>query len=281
MNSTYFPALAVMQKTRYEDPRIPELRKHLKALARRHDRRLVVADYNEYRLSHAGNLPSMTTLYRLFKTWPGVLEAVGIEQEEANETKRTSNEALIEALQTVAKALDVQVLSSHAYDEYRRQHAPHLPSSSVIRKWLGPWGEAVGKAGLETTTRSAPRKPNAKEISHALWRAKQEVDGMLTQRTYSDFYNSLPEEERANWPDVMHIISLFQTWEIALRNADVEQSDELHPSALWTADEARRIMHNLTRVLGRQPNETEYNLLKSKAHKPMPEWDVMMYLLAN
>lgn len=265
---------------RPRDPRIPDIIKHLRILARRHDRRLVVADYQTYRAKHAPELPATTTLYRLMGSWEGALAAAGVERGGQTDLSRTSDEALIAALRAAAEALDVQVLSSHAYDEYRKSQAQHLPSSSVIRKWLGHWGEAVKRAGLETTERSSPRKLSMAEIIDALRQAKQHVGGMLTPRSYSDFYNSLSEDEAKRWPDVTHILSLFPTWETALRNADVEQSDELHPHALWSAEEARRIMQQVERILGHTPKKSEYEQLREKARKPMPAWEVMRDLLA-
>ena len=66
-----------------------------------------------------------------------------------------------------------------------------------------------------------------------------------------------------------------------MRNADVEQSDELHPHALWTAEEARRVMQQVERLLTRTPTEEEYTALQTRAKKPMPDWQVMQYLLAS
>jgi hypothetical protein len=270
----------LMPPTRPQDPRVPEIVKHLRILARRHNRRLVVQDYLEYRAKYAPHLPALTTVYRLLGSWPEALAAAGVEQTDKAELSRTSDESLVAALKEAAEALDIQVLSSHAYDEYRKSNAPHLPSSSVIRKWLGRWAEAVKLAGLETTERSAPRKPTLAEIIEALRLAKSRVDGMLTPRTYSEFHSALPEEERKHWPDVTHVLTQFPNWETALRNADVEQSDELHPQALWTAEEARRIMQQVERVLGHTPDEREYGLLRQRARKPMPAWDVLMWLLS-
>lgn len=255
--------------------------KHLRVLARRHDRRLTVQDYLEYRARYSPQLPALTTVYRLLGSWPEALIAAGVDESDKNDLSRTSDESLVAALREAAESLDVQVLSSHAYDEYRKANATHLPSSSVIRKWLGRWAEAVKLAGLETSERSAPRKPTLAEIIDALRCAKLEVDGMLTPRTYAEFYTSLAEEDRKNWPDVTHILSEFTNWETALRNADVEQSDELHPKALWTAEEARRIMQQVERLLGRAPEKEEYITLQSKARKPMPDWSVMQDLLSN
>jgi hypothetical protein len=270
-----------MDGARPKDPRIPDIIKHLRLLARRHDRRLVVSDYQAYRAKHAPQLPATTTLYRLLGSWDDALLAAGVDQGEDVDLSRTSDEALIAALKEAAESLGVDVLSSHAYDEYRKSQASHLPSSSVIRKWLGRWGEAVKKAGLETTERSSPRKPSLAEIIDALRRAKHEVSGMLTVGAYSKFYNSLPEEEAKSWPDVTNILAHFPNWDTALRNADVEQSDELHPFALWSAEEARRIMQQVERLVSHNPTKAEYERLRGKATKPWPDWDVMQDLLST
>jgi hypothetical protein len=272
---------ATISSRRPQDPRKAEIIKHLHILARRHNRRLVVNDYLEYRAKHAPQLPSMTTIYRFWDTWKEALEAAEINYNNKPELSRTSDESLIAALKEAAEALEVQVLSSHAYDEYRKNYSPNLPSSSVIRKWLGRWGEAVQLAGLETTERSIPRKPTLAEMIDALRRAKRQVDGMLTPRTYTEFYDSLSEAEKKRWPDVSYILAQFQTWDTALRHADVEQSDELHPNALWTAEEARRIMQQVERVIGHPPTQEEYVSLRDKAKKPMPKWEVLQYLLAS
>jgi hypothetical protein len=266
---------------RRNDPRVPEILKHLRILARRHNRRLVVQDYLEYRAKYAPHLPALTTVYRLLGSWPEALAAAGVEQAEKTELSRTSDEALIAALKEAAEALDVKVLSSHAYDEYRKTQAPHLPSSSVIRKWLGRWAQAVKLAGLETTERSTPRRPTMAEIIDALRQAKSEVPGMLTLRAYSEYHAALPQEEKDMFPDVTHILSQFPNWDSALRAADVEQSDALHPEGLWTAEEARRIAQQVERLTGRQLDEEGYAKVHQKATKPMPSWRVLQELLSS
>jgi hypothetical protein len=269
------------QLQRPNDPRVPEILKHLRILARRHDRRLVVQDYLEYRAKHAPQLPALTTVYRLLGSWPEALVEAGVEQNDHSELSRTSDESLIAALKQAADALDVQVLSSHAYDEYRKTHAPNLPSSSVIRKWLGRWAQAVKLAGLETTERSTPRRPTMAEIIDALRQAKMAVSGMLTPRSYADFHSSLDADEREMFPDVTHILSQFSNWEAALRAADVEQSDALHPNGLWTAEEARRIAQQVERIVGEPLTEESYMQVVARASRPMPSWTVMEYLLSS
>jgi hypothetical protein len=270
-----------MKKRNTSDPRVKEITKHLKILARRHNRRIVVQDYLEYRAKHAPDLPALTTIYRLFGSWAEALRASGVNDKNTSDLSRTSDEALIAALQEAAKGLGVKVLSSHAYDEYRKSEAPHLPSSSVIRKWLGYWAQAVKAAGLETTERSIPRKPTMIEVIDAIRKAKKETQGMLTARTYGDFRASLPREERDEFPDISHILSQFPNWESALRAADVEQSDVLHPHGLWTAEEARRITKSSEKVLGRKLDKKGYEEICTKAKKPMPSWQVLQDLLSS
>lgn len=270
-----------MKKRNSSDPRVKEITKHLKILARRHNRRIVVQDYLEYRAKHAPDLPALTTIYRLFGSWPGALRAAGVDDSEKGELSRTSDEALVAALQEAAKGLGVTVLSSHAYDEYRKSEAPHLPSSSVIRKWLGYWAQAVKAAGLETTERSVPRRPTMIEVIDAVRQAKEKTEGMLTPRSYTDYRQSLKKQEREEFPDISHILSQFPNWESALRAADVEQSDVLHPHGLWTAEEARRITKSSERILGRPLDKKGYEEICKKSKKPMPSWKVLQDLLAS
>ena len=153
---------------RPNDPRISETLKHIRLLARRHSRRPTVQDYLTYRAKHAPQLPSTSTLYRLFGGWPEALAEAGISKSGPQELSRTPDDALIAALKEAAEALGVTELSSHAYDDYRRRvlkkEKRKLPSSSVIRKWLGHWASAVKKAGLESPERAAPRRATVDEV---------------------------------------------------------------------------------------------------------------------
>lgn len=265
--------------TNSNDPRIPEILKHLRLLARRHNRRIVVQDYLEYRAKHAPQLPALTTVYRLLGSWPEALERAGAEESTTQDLSRTSDDSLIAALQQAAKGLDVTVLSSHAYDEYRRTEAPDLPSSSVIRKWLGYWADAVKAAGLETTERTAPRRPTMIEVIDALRQAKGECDGILSPRAYSQYRDSLPDEKSESFPDLGQVLHQFPTWDAALRAADVEQSDAVHPEGLWTAEEARRINVQAEKVLGRPLDQAGYEKILSASRRPMPSWRVLRELL--
>lgn len=269
---------------RPNDPRIPETLRHIRLLARRQSGRPTVQDYLAYRAKHAPQLPSTSTLYRLFDGWQEALAAAGVSESGTQELSRTPDEELINALKEAAKALGVTELSSHAYDDYRRQvmqkEGRKLPSSSVIRKWLGHWATAVKKAGLESPERTTPRRATIDEVIEALRSAKQHLTGMMSPRAYNDFRSSLPDEEREKFPEISQIVTIFPDWEAALRAADVEQSDSLHPTALWTAEEARRIARQAEKILGRPLDEEGYERIRASARKPMPEWHVMHDLLS-
>lgn len=262
------------------DPRIPEVIKHLQILAKRHQRPLVVQDYLEYRAKNTPSLPALTTVYRLFGSWPGALKAAGIkEKSPSGELSRTSDDKLIVALQQAARDLGVKVLSSHAYDEYRKTQAPDLPSSSVIRKWLGYWAEATKAAGLETAERTVARKPTMIESIEALRKAKAQTVGLMSPKDYSKYRDSLPENEKTLFPDLAQILAHFPSWEAALRAADVEQADTVHPTGLWTAEEARRIARSAEKVLGRPLDQEGYEQILDRSKKPMPSWKVLSSLL--
>jgi len=263
-----------------QDPRIPEITKHLRLLARRHNRRLVIGDYLEYRTKNAPHLPALGTLYRLFGSWPEALRKTGADGSGAD-LSRTSDEALIAALQQAARDLGVEVLSSHAYDEYRRTSDPSLPSSSVIRKWLGYWADAVQAAGLQAAERTTPRPPTLVEIIESIRQAKSSVQGLLTPGDYSAYRENLPREKRERCPDLGQVMQQFPNWDAALRAADVEQSDALHPHGLWTAEEARRIAGQAERVLGRPLDREGYAEIRRRSRKPLPSWQILSDLLGQ
>lgn len=275
-----------MSERDQQDPRIKETLKHLKKLAGRRSKPLSVQEYLEYRHTHAPHLPSLTTIYRLFRSWSRALELAGVEHGEKSALSRTEDTVLIAALQECAKDLDIKVLSSHLYDDWREKNKKKWekageeirPSSSVIRKWLGRWAIAVEKAGLQTSERAVPRRPSVAEIIEALRTAKENVDGLLTQQAYSRFYAELDEEERKRWPDVLQILNQFPNWEAALRQADVQQADVLHPEALWTSEEARRIYEIVVKLKG-EFSEESYAEVVAVAKKPLPAYDIVAELL--
>ena len=262
-----------------KDPRRAEITKHLRLLARRHNRPLQVQDYLEYRTKHAPHLPALATVYRLFGSWPAALRETGADGTSKSDLSRTSDEALIAALQQAARDLGVDVLSSHAYDEYRRNNDPSLPSSSVIRKWLGYWADAVQAAGLQAAERTTPRPPTLVEIIDSIRLAKGAHEGMLASSDYTEYRENLPPEERDRFPDLSQVMQQFPTWDAALRAADVEQSDAVHPHGLWTAEEARRIATQSERILGRPLDREGYMEIKRRASRPLPSWQVLSDLL--
>jgi hypothetical protein len=272
------------------DPRVIETRKHLRQLARRMTRPIEIDDYLEYRNRHADHLPSVETLLAMFSSWENLLEECGIAGG-GEELSRIPDEVLIAALQQSAADLKVKNLSSHAYDRWRadfidsgqswRSDYQQPPSSSVIRKWLGYWGDSVAAAGLSAENRSAPRRPSTIEIIQALNEAKGRVSGMLSPSAYQDFISQLPEEERRRFPDFASILNSFPNWETALRAADVEQSDSLHPEGLWTAEECRRIARQAEKFLGQPLTKENYQIIVEKSKTPKPSWKVLQALISQ
>lgn len=283
--------------------------KHVKILARLKGGKVSVSDYLAYRRSCTTvNLPSGTTLYRLFGSFPDLLDAAGINAGEKATTNRMREEDMIADLQYVAKKLDLEMLSTHAYDRFRKPNpAPDAPvsarpvldkagkkkgesplsSSSVIRKHLGRWGIAVSKAGLKSSERTTAPKPTEVESIDALRQAKARSEGRLTPTAYNEFRDSLPDDERTRFPTAMEILDHFPTWVAALKVADVEQSDAIHPHALYTAEEVRRIVRQCEQVLRKTMDQPDYQLeqegyemIQARAQRPMPAWDVVLTLMA-
>jgi hypothetical protein len=260
-----------------DDPRVKRCIAALRLLAARKRRALAVQDYLDYRAEHAPTLPALTTLYRLFGSFGGALEAAGIAHLKDEHNGSIPNEQLLVALRRVAKALMQDVLSTHAYDEYRRTHEPTLPSSSLIRKRYRHWDRAVEAAGLQAPQRAAPRRPTAAEAMHALRRAAMRTHGPLTPQEYARLVSESEEE----WPQLQQIMVLFPSWDAALRAADIEQADDLHPHALWTVEEARRIARSVQTVLGEtRLTERRYEMIRAEATRPMPTWQVLTDLLS-
>lgn len=277
-----------MANAKENDKRKKEVVKHLRKLAARRTQPLSVQAYLEYRLTHAPHLPTTTTIYRMFGSWPGALREAGIEQGAKSTVSRTEDAKLVAALKECALDLGQTVISSHAYDDWRKRNIEKWkkadggedirPSSSVIRKWLGPWAVAVEKAGLETSKRAVPRRRSYEEIIEALRHAKEMVEGKLTQQEYSIFYNSLGDDDRERWPDAQQILAMFPNWDAALRQADVEQADGFHPDALWTAEEARHIHDQVIILMGRFDQGT-YEEVAKDSKRELPSWAVITYLL--
>lgn len=276
---------------------------HIAALYEELERRPSVQDYNDYRKKvnkerakrGEAPLPSMSAVYRMFGKWPQALAAAGIDESERVGAARASDEELIHDLKYVANATGGTALSTHMYDNFRRTHPPivcgitgkkrKLFSSSVIRKWLGDWPEAVAKAGLTTSGRVVQRRLSQSDIRRALQMAKRDCGDMLTQRTYSIWYSNLSEEERQSIPDTQQILNPhYPSWEAALADADVDQTDLVHPSG-WTSEEARRIskqVRQLTVKVYKEErwDEKTYEFFRARSRRPWPEWSVITWLLA-
>lgn len=241
--------------------------------------RVTIKDYRSYRERHAPSLPAVTTIYRVLGSWETVLAVSSIVAVANPQRRRSSERELIGALQRVAASLGIDVLSSHAYDGYRTSHPElALPSSSVIRKWLHSWEEAVERAGLESPRRSGVRRIPMEEIIASMRVALQDVGPTLDAQSYEDWC----QERIADGDDpprLVHVLQNYPTFEVALRAADVERSDDLHPHALWTTDEARRIRRNVEIITRRRLTRDDYELLRSRATRPMPTWATLERLL--
>ncbi len=258
------------------DPMRNKVLSVVRKLAKENTTNLSVQQYMEWRKEKDPTLPALTTVYRMFNSWGDLLAEAGISQPD-EERKRTSDQELVAALQAVAVALGVKVLSSHMYDEQRRRMEQKLPSSSVIRKWLGPWEIAVQRADLEAPKRATPRKVTTAEVLHSLRVATRRSREALTPQIYAKLMSDADEEEE--WPDLMQIMSLFPSWETALRAADIEIADDLHPHALWTVEEARRTLNLVAQLLNGPVDGGLYEDIRKRAKRPMPTWETICELL--
>lgn len=262
-----------------DDPRVPVIIAAVKKLSGRRRRHVSVQDYNSHARQHP-DLPAMNTVYRLFGKWPNVLEAAGIEETESR--TRAPKEELIADLRFVAEQLGVQVLSTHAYDEFRRHTKRKLYSSSVIRKWFTTWELAVQAAGLGAPKRSMVRRVAPSLVLAALQQAVRDLGDDLTPQGYDAWAQAqiaaeAPREREI--PRLAQVMMTYPTWEQALRSAEVERSDDVHPQALWTAEEGQRILQSAERVLGGEVTEAAYERLRSRARRPLPSWTTLQELL--
>ncbi|WP_217924735.1 hypothetical protein [Miltoncostaea oceani] len=207
-----------------------------------------------------------------------MLERAGLGAESDEGSRRTSEASLLEALRTVASALSTEVLSSHAYDEYRARCGLSLPSSSVIRKWLDSWEQAVIKAGLQAPRRSGVRRPSAALVIESVRAAIRAHGSAITPAQYEDWCLECTANGE-DPPRLSSVLQVFPSFEIAVRSADIERSDDLHPHSLWTADEARRISRLSEMIVGAPLTEESYELLRARATRPMPTWRTMRQLL--
>lgn len=264
-----------------DDPRTKALLACVKELCDTAGRPVSVQEYSKHRKASDPNLAAVTTVYRLFPGgWSEVLDHAGVCENDAEKRKRTSTTDMVAALVYVAQTLSVDVLSSHAYDEFRARSQKKLPSSSVIRKWLHSWEEAVQAAGLEAPRRSGTRRVSPTAVIETLRLAVRDLGEAMTPVDYEEWCleRSADGEDP---PRLAQVLQAFPSFELAVRSADVERSDDLHPHALWTSDEARRIARNCVAFLRRPLDEAGYEEIRSKASKPMPSWKTLSQLLED
>ena len=143
------------------------------------------------------------------------------EADKKNKNPRVSDDVLIEALQTAARDLGTKKLSSDTYDLWRKNNSPQSPSSSVIRKWLGPWAQAVARAGLTTTRRmtwqGAPR--TNKELLQGL---KVAARFYRSKTLSASQYNHFCQENLNQYPLSGSFAHRFSSWTEALRQAGLQ-----------------------------------------------------------
>lgn len=262
----------------HDDPKVASVIAAVRIMANELDRPVSVHDYIHFRKTRpeaVGGLPAMTTVYRIFKAWPNVMSEAGIERED-DSPKRIPEEAMIAAMQAAARALQVTVLSSHVYDDYREQCGEKIPSSSVIRKRLGPWEQAVRRAGLEAPQRAIQRRISPAQCLSALQRASRSTSGELSVEFYERFLGEAADEEL---PEVSQILGIFPSWEAALSAADIDRSDDLHPETLWTVEEARRMVSLVRQMVGEEFSPERYEQIRRQATRPMPSWTTVSQLL--
>lgn len=260
------------------DDRIELVLGVVRQLDAEHDRPITVHDYIHFRKTRTadrGELPAITTVYRIFKGWKQVLILAGVHTE-GEQHKRISEQEMIDAMGAAATSLGTSVLSSHAYDEFRERNGAQMPSSSVIRKRLGPWEQAVQRAGLEAPTRGTAPRLTPETCLRSLEYAARSISGPLTEEAYEHF---VTEQAQAGLPRSAQIVGVFSSWEAAVASADIDRSDDLHPETLWTVDEARRMLRTAARMLGDELSPESYEQLRAHARRPMPSWPTVAQLL--
>src|SRR5581483_66205 len=214
----------------------------LRLLDRELGRRPNVADYNQHRIREnkkrgrtgGQQIPSMSAVYRMFDKWPLALAAAGIVEPVA-QAVRASDAELLHDLRYVAAALGTDELSTSRYDAYRKTHTSivcgitgrqrRLYSSSVIRKWLHDWPDAVARAGLRTTGKQQRRPPRDAEVLD--WVRRAHLAGFsIDPGGWLAFLEALEPEERKHAPEPNTVIDRFLTWDNA-RRAIGDDSDTI------------------------------------------------------
>jgi hypothetical protein len=282
--------------------------RHIRILARRLGRPPTFADYLVYRQTTNANLPAGTTLFRLFGKFTTLRDLAGVSNLGPAAAPQMSNDEMLEDLRYVASQLGTDTLSTHAYDRFRKPDdtrpdfvakrplldgegnvvgEKELCSSSVMRKRFGYWSAATAAAGLRSSERTLPPRPTAVDAVEALRLAKEQVAGRLSPQAYSEWWSSLAgEHERNKLPTPQEILEFFPSWEIALKVADIEQRDAFHPKALYKASEVRRIVRRCEELMRARGKPADYELtpddyewIRARSRKPLPEWSVIQELL--
>jgi hypothetical protein len=238
-------------------------------------------------------LASVATIYRWFKDephpWLAFLEACHLNEQNPERTNKCGERELLRHLQTAAQVNQDQtgnkVLSTHSYDRVRAANPDlRLRSSSAIRKHLGPWPVACARAGVQSPDQRGPRRFTPAECIATVQRAKADAIGELTMQGYATFVSGLAELGEV-LPELAQLIDEFGSWEAALRFADVEQSNVIHPETLWEASEAREIAAQarivLPRHYGREFDKEGYEFLCTQIGRPLPDWETLTWLLAQ
>ena len=103
-----------------------------------------------YSTARAGrnDVPSMSTLYSRYGGLAAVLEAAGIPDAAGPKAQRVTDQQIVADLRAAAERADGQPLTCTRYDRIRSEQLPDLLSSPVIRKWMGPWRDALAAAGV-------------------------------------------------------------------------------------------------------------------------------------
>jgi hypothetical protein len=248
----------------------------LRALNGRLGRAPYVSEYTAHRKREAPGLISFQQAFRLFGSWKGALRSVGLVS--TPQSIPCEPDKARAALLQAASHYRTTRLSAPMYDRYRASEAPGLPSSSVIRKRLGPWARAVASAGLdETKGRAEPAAERRARMARALeaaWRRGGRCP--LTPASYRVILSAVEPSERGDFPLVEEVVGAFSTWDKALLAAGIEEKEWVHRESLWTNLEIKRIDENVTKVFG-TPDYTsdQYKALRRGSRRPLPSYHVL------
>jgi hypothetical protein len=195
--------------------------------------------------------------------------------------KEIDDDELLSALRSVASRLGNELLTSSAYDAFRAEHDPALPSTSMIRKRFGSWRPAVRAAGLRALGEPAEGDREITKALSSLRTAKGDLRAPLTPASYSEWYARLDDDERTRAVSFAQIVYFFGDWRRALNAAAIQADDILHPTSLWTSAEARAIRRHIEAITGEPLSAASYtSMQEDRGLKPLPSWDVLCELLA-